>query len=51
MVLMKHPTLPDQNITVHEISVPSYERAGWQVVEDQPVEATAAQGRRREKGD
>ncbi|MFF1686079.1 hypothetical protein [Streptomyces sp. NPDC058254] len=50
MVRMRHETLPDQDIEVPDISVHAYERMGWTVVEPE-AKTTAAQGRRREKGD
>ncbi|MEV7712290.1 hypothetical protein [Streptomyces sp. NPDC088270] len=46
-VRMRH-TAVEQEIEVPEISVPQYERSGWQVVDGQPGRTTAAaQGRRR----
>lgn len=34
LVVMRHPTLPGQPITVGAQSVPHHEAAGWQRVED-----------------
>lgn len=48
-VTMAHPDLPDQPIEVSEASVPHYQAAGWQVVEDKPNERTAKR-RPRTKG-
>lgn len=48
-VRMQYPALPDgQDIEVAELSVPTYERMGWKVV-DQPStdETTAAATSRR----
>ncbi|MFF2009171.1 hypothetical protein ACFVWY_08870 [Streptomyces sp. NPDC058195] len=47
MVRMRHAGV-EQEIEVAEISVPQYERSGWQVVDGQPGRTiAAAQGRRR----
>jgi len=50
---MSHPDLPDREITVREESVPHYQAAGWQVVQDRPQKTKAAARRRRQspKGD
>ncbi|MFD5041961.1 hypothetical protein ACFWNI_33465 [Streptomyces sp. NPDC058377] len=47
-VRMRHASLPEgQDIEVAEISVPSYQRMGWTVVDRQPSTTAEAQGRRR----
>ncbi|MFJ2735503.1 hypothetical protein [Streptomyces sp. NPDC087317] len=46
-VRMRHDGI-EQEIEVPEISVPQYERSGWQTVDGQPGKDTAAaKGRRR----
>ncbi|MFE7752997.1 hypothetical protein [Streptomyces sp. NPDC057428] len=47
-VRMRHANLPEgQDIEVAEISVPSYQRMGWTVVDQPPSTTAEAKGHRR----